>query len=70
MVTFIAIYRGAEIDTAKMVAVSADPDLVVQVVSQLLESPQSTGEAVSDPVLASLDQGRRQALRLIRDSAK
>ena len=45
-----------------MVAVSADPRLVGDFAARLLERPPEPEE---DPALASIEEGRRKALRLI-----
>ena len=65
MTTFVALYRGATITEARLVAVSADPDLVGYIATRLLDSP----EGPTDPVLIHLDRGRRAALRVIRREA-
>ena len=62
MTTFLALYRGKTIAEAKMVAVTADPALVAAVASHLLSTPHSQDD---DPVLTTLERGRRAALRLI-----
>jgi len=62
MTTFLALYRGRTVAEAKMVAVTADPSLVATVAAHLLDTPQPEGE---DPVITTLEQGRRGALRLI-----
>jgi len=62
MTTFLALYRGKTIGDAKMVAVTADPELVSAVATHLLETPAPHGE---DPVITTLERGRRAALRLI-----
>ena len=66
MTTFLALYRGKTIADAKMVAVSADPELVAAVATRLLDTPHPQGE---DPVVATLERGRRAALRLIEREA-
>lgn len=58
--TFIAIYRGATIGEAHLLAVSADPALVQQVIRSLLR--QRPVEAV-DPAVRALERGRKEALR-------
>ena len=66
MTTFVALYRGETVASAKLVAVTADPSLVADVSARLLADPAG---ASSDPVVARLDRGRRSALRLIRKEA-
>ena len=66
MTTFIAIYRGHSVAEARLIAVSADPELVSQVTAELLRTRPPEG---GDPVLSSLERGRRAALRLITKEA-
>jgi hypothetical protein len=65
MTTFLAVYRGESIASAKLVAVSADPDIVSDVATRLLKCITPDDGADEDPVLATIEHGRRQALRLI-----
>jgi hypothetical protein len=62
MTTFLALYRGKTVSDARMVAVSADQDLVTFVATRLLEAPTADED---DPVVAQVEHGRRAALRLI-----
>jgi hypothetical protein len=39
MTSFVAVYRGQTVGEAKLIAVSADPNLVAEVSSRLLETP-------------------------------
>ena len=66
MNTFVAIYRGASINQAKLIAVSIDPALIAYVSARLLEEQIPTGQ---DSVIAELERGRQEALRLIRQEA-
>ena len=66
MTTFVALYRGETVASARLVAVTADPALVADVSSRLLRIPP--GET-QDPVVGSLECGRRAALRLIHKEA-
>jgi hypothetical protein len=66
MTTFLALYRGRTIGDAKMVAVTADPSLVATVAAHLLDTSQPQSE---DPVVTTLEQGRRAALRLIKQES-
>jgi hypothetical protein len=61
MTTWIAIYRGASVSTAKVIAVTSEPSLVKTVAERLLchEPP------ALDPVLQASEDGKRKALRLI-----
>jgi len=67
MTTFLALYRGKTVAEAKMVAVTADPELVAAVATHLLDTPHPQGE---DPVLTTLERGRRGALRLITQESR
>lgn len=65
MITFLAVYRGRTIDSARLVGISVDRKLLKYVVTALLDEKSSRGD---DPVVAELDSGRRRALNLIADS--
>ncbi len=67
MTNFIALYRGETISSAKIIAVSADTDLVAEFAARMLHRPEETEV---DPVVRSLDAGRQQALRLIAEEAE
>jgi hypothetical protein len=67
MSTFVALYRGATVADARLVAVSADPEIVADLSARLLQTgPADDG----DPVVENLERGRRAALKLIRREAK
>ena len=66
MTTFVALYRGESVASAKLVAVTADPALVADVSARLLR--QQAGDP-QDPVIARMEGGRRAALRLIHQEA-
>lgn len=68
MSTFLALYRGESVGSAKLVAVSADPATVAEFAARLLHQPPSVEES-PDPVLLSIERGRRQALRRISKEA-
>jgi hypothetical protein len=61
--SFVALYRGATVSSARLIAVSADPELAAQVSARLLDLP---GDGERDPVVVTLEQGRRAALRAIK----
>jgi hypothetical protein len=67
MTTFVALYRGATVASAKLVAVSADPGIVADVAGRLLR--QDTASEEPDPIVAPMEGARRRALRLIREEA-
>ncbi len=62
--TFIAVYRGRTASDARLIAVSADPGIVADVVGRILTAPE---RVTGDPVVQPIDRARRRALRLIRD---
>ena len=64
MTTFLALYRGKTISEARVIAVSADPELVALIVTALVKEPESP--ETDDPVTTTLAHGRRAALRLIQ----
>lgn len=68
MSTFLALYRGETVAGAKLVAVSADPATVAEFTARLLHQPSVVGDN-PDPVLLSIERGRRQALRRILKEA-
>lgn len=57
--TFVAVYRGATIGEAHLLAVSTDPDLVRDVVARILGDRH---EVITDPAVRALEEGRREAL--------
>ena len=67
MTTFVALYRGETVASAKLVAVTADPSLVADVSSRLL---QSLPTGAQDRVIGPIDRGRRAALRQIHQEAE
>jgi hypothetical protein len=62
MQSFVALYRGATVSEARLVSASSDPALVSYVVERLLDKPLDR-----EDVLAPIDVGRRQVLRLVLD---
>ena len=62
MVTFIALYRGPDVQQAKVVAVSSNPALAQYVAGVMLEQAEETGD---DPALDEVIAGRIRALRLL-----
>ena len=63
--TFIALYRGESVSSAKLLAVTAKPEIVDDFAHRLLNEP----EAEEDPVTLELERGRRRALQLVRGEA-
>jgi hypothetical protein len=67
--SFLVLYRGGSVATAKIVAVSANPELVGNFASRMLsELPEPAVE--EDPVLESIEGGRRRALQFVEDEAQ
>jgi hypothetical protein len=64
MASFLALYRGETIGAAKLVATSADPELVRAFADHLLGDSR---EQEQDSVLRELENGRRSALQLVRN---
>ncbi len=64
MPDYLALYRGDRLAAAKVVAVSADPSVVRQFAARLLSE---ANQQEPDAVIRELAQGRRRALRLVRD---
>jgi hypothetical protein len=62
LTSFVALYRGETIGAAKLLAVSAEPELVRNFADRLLAEP----EGDEDPVMLELEQGRRRALQLVK----
>jgi hypothetical protein len=66
MTTFLALYRGDSISAAKLLALTAEPELVRDFASRMLAEP---GEQEPDPILQQLEEGRRGALRQVQSGA-
>lgn len=70
MASFIAVYQGPTIGTARLIAVATDPALVRDVADRMLNGATADGKlGAAEPVVDALEAGRRIALRLIRDTA-
>ena len=66
MVTYVALYRGHSITSARVIAVSSRRALIHHVAAELLDDPHYVEDAVEDDVvLEALNQGRRRALTLV-----
>jgi hypothetical protein len=66
MKTFIAVYRGNTVTSARLIALSAEPILVADVSARILQEHVIDH---SDPVVENLEHGRRIALQLIKKEA-
>ncbi|MFZ0995266.1 MAG: hypothetical protein WAO09_04710 [Candidatus Dormiibacterota bacterium] len=67
MVTFIALYRGPTVAEVEVVAVSADPELVSELATRLLQRPILKH---GDPALALKHRHERKVLRVVRDDVR
>ena len=67
MASFIALYHGDTIGSAALVATTANPEVVRDFAERMLSMPEGQEP---DAVLRELEQGRRRALRLVRDDAE
>jgi hypothetical protein len=67
MASFLALYHGETVGAAQLVATTADPDLVRDFADRLLADPEEQGQ---DAVLRELENGRRHALRLVRNGVE
>ena len=65
MTNFLALYRGESIAAARIVAVSAEPRLVRDFATQMLNESKEE----PDSALAELENGRQRALELVRTEA-
>ncbi len=65
--TFLALYRGESVAAAKLLALSAEPELVRDFAERMLARPE---EQEPDAVLAELEHGRRRALELAKGEAR
>lgn len=59
--SFLVLYRGPDVERARVVAISAAPDLVRRFARELLERQRQS----DDPATGAVDRGRREALKLI-----
>ncbi len=65
--TFLALYRGESVAAAKLLALTAEPELVRDFAERMLARPE---EQEPDAVLAELEHGRQRALELVKDEAR
>ena len=64
MVSFIALYRGRTLSDAELVGVSVSRDLIHKACDVMLTDIGS--KSGTDPVTASISDGRRKALEMVR----
>jgi hypothetical protein len=65
--TFLALYRGESVAAVKLLALTAEPELVRDFAERMLTTPE---EQEPDAVLAELEHGRQRALELVKDEAQ
>jgi len=68
LATFLALYRGDSVSAAKLLALSANPQVVSDFAARLLE--ETGREQYRDPVLKELEHGRQRALQLVKSGTK
>jgi len=69
MVSFVALYRGLSVPSARLIAVATNRELVGLVAEALLvEQSQDNGHG-EDPAVRAVADGTRQALELVRDES-
>ena len=66
MTTFLALYRGNSVSAAKLLTLTAEPELVRDLAGRMLAEP---GGQEPNPVLQQIEQGRRGALRQVQSGA-
>jgi hypothetical protein len=64
MTNFLALYRGDTVASSRIVALTADPQLVQDFATRFLDQ-LSDKALVEDPALSSVEDGRRRALRVV-----
>jgi hypothetical protein len=68
LATFLALYRGDSVSAAKLLALSANPQVVRDFAGRLLE--ETGREQDPDPVLEELEHGRRRVLQLVKSGTE
>jgi len=63
----LVLYRGESISAAKLLALTADPQLVSDFAARMLEE---SDEREQDSVMRELERGRRRALHLVQGEAE
>ncbi len=66
VITFLALYRGSNIDRARLIAVTVDSELVREFARRLLVNSEPPEH---DSALEALQDGRLQALRIVSGEA-
>jgi hypothetical protein len=68
LASFLALYRGETIGSARIVALATEGDLVRNFAERMLACDREDSE--SDAVLRELERGRRRALQLVKDETR
>jgi hypothetical protein len=68
LTTFLALYRGESVGASKLIALTAEPAVVVDFATRMLGEPEE--ESGHDAVLNELETGRRRALALVKDEVE
>jgi hypothetical protein len=63
LASFIALYRGDTIGSARLVAATTDSEIVREFAERMLSKPE---EQEPDAILRELELGRRRALHLVK----
>ena len=63
MASFIALYRGDTIGSARLVAATTDSEIVREFAERMLSKPE---EQEPDVILREVELGRRRALHLVK----
>ena len=66
MTSFVALYRGESVGAAKLIAVSAEPQLVRDLAARILAESE---DEEPDAALRELERGKRRALQLVKSEA-
>ena len=64
MTTFLALYHGNTVNSSEILALTADRHIVEDFATRLLGEPSET---LTNPVVSSIEEGRRRTLEVVRD---
>jgi hypothetical protein len=67
LISFLGLYHGPNLETAELLAVSIDPQVVSGVATAVLRKIDE--KPAADPALRAIQSGRRRALRLVAEGA-
>jgi hypothetical protein len=62
MVSYITLFHGDTVASARLIAMSCDPALVALVSARML---QERHDETPDPIIRCVERGRKDALRLL-----